>query len=52
VLRVNDPRRPNLFQAFMRAFFIGIVIPAVVIDRDGRGLHDRAVNTVLIRTRG
>jgi len=36
----------------MRTLLLAIVIPAVVTDRDGRGLHDRAVNTVLIRARG
>lgn len=52
VMRVSDQQRPSFVAAFMRAFFIGIVIPPVVVDRDGRGLHDRAVNTVLVRTRG
>jgi uncharacterized RDD family membrane protein YckC len=30
---------------------LGLLIPAVIWDRDGRGLHDRAAGTVVIRGR-
>ena len=33
----------------IRAVLICLVIPAVVYDRDRRGLHDRAANTVVVR---
>jgi uncharacterized RDD family membrane protein YckC len=52
VLRVDNHARPGFFRALFRTLLLSIVIPAVVTDRDGRGLHDRAVNTVLIRARG
>ena len=34
---------------FMRTFLIALVIPAVVTDKDGRGLHDRMTKTVVMR---
>ena len=34
---------------FMRTFLIALVIPAVVTDKDGRGLHDRITKTVVMR---
>ncbi|MFE7408630.1 RDD family protein [Isoptericola sp. NPDC057559] len=33
----------------VRTLLLCLVIPAVVWDRDGRGLHDRAAGTVLVR---
>ncbi len=41
-----DPLR-----AMLRTFLICIVIPAVIWDRDGRGLHDRAARTVVVKAR-
>lgn len=35
--------------ALLRTFLILLVIPAVVVDEDGRGLHDRAAGTVVVR---
>ncbi|MHA7276169.1 RDD family protein [Arthrobacter sp. Hz1] len=37
-------------KALVRTLLICLVIPAVIVDRDQRGVHDRAVNTVLVRT--
>jgi len=36
---------------FLRTFLIALVIPAVVTDKDGRGLHDRITKTVVMRVR-
>lgn len=36
--------------AIVRTALICLVIPAVIFDEDQRGLHDRAVGTVLVRT--
>lgn len=38
-------------QAVVRTILLAIFIPAVVWDRDGRGLHDKVPGTVLVRTR-
>jgi len=35
--------------ALVRTVLLGLVIPAVVTDDDGRGLHDRAAGTVVVR---
>ena len=34
---------------FLRTFLIALVIPAVVTDSEGRGLHDRIAKTVVMR---
>ncbi|HEV7168728.1 MAG TPA: RDD family protein [Micrococcaceae bacterium] len=33
----------------VRAFLLCLVLPAVILDADHRGLHDKAMNTVLLR---
>ena len=38
-------------QAIVRTILLGLFIPAVVWDRDGRGLHDKVPGTVIVRTR-
>ena len=44
--------RPAGFaRAAVRSLLLCLVIPAVVFDPDQRGLHDRAADTVLVRTR-
>jgi hypothetical protein len=35
----------------VRTALLCLVIPAIVVDRDGRGLHDRAAASVVVRTR-
>lgn len=48
VLRLD--RRPvGLRAAAIRTALIALVIPPVVTDRDGRGLHDLAAGTVVVR---
>ena len=39
----------GLFAGAIRALLICLLIPAAVYDRDRRGLHDRAANTVVVR---
>jgi uncharacterized RDD family membrane protein YckC len=41
--------QPGLLAGAIRSFLLCLVIPAVVYDRDRRGLHDRAANTVVVR---
>lgn len=44
--------RPAGFaRAAVRSLLLCLVIPAVVFDPDQRGLHDRAADTILVRTR-
>ena len=43
---------PGFLPAAVRTALIFLVIPAVVLDRDGRGLHDKAAGTVVLRAEG
>ena len=44
-------RRSAMLSAPVRLtpLLLVLVIPAVVMDEDGRGLHDRAAGTVVVR---
>jgi uncharacterized RDD family membrane protein YckC len=44
-----DGRPLTLLGAFLRTVLVLLVVPAVVFDRDTRGLHDKAVKAVQIR---
>ncbi|MCO5996457.1 RDD family protein [Actinoallomurus rhizosphaericola] len=35
--------------AFVRALLLVLVVPALIWDRDYRGLHDRAANSIVVR---
>jgi len=37
-------------RAVIRTVLLAVVVPAVIWDRDSRGLHDKAAGTVLVRT--
>ncbi len=43
--------RLGLVQVAARTALICVVIPALVIDRNGRGLHDQITRTVVLRRR-
>lgn len=51
-MRVVAPSRGyvGVVRAFIRTLLLVLVIPAVVWDADGRGLHDKAAGTLLVRT--
>lgn len=40
---------PGVLAALVRTVLLCLVLPAVVWDGDGRGLHDRTAGTVLVR---
>jgi uncharacterized RDD family membrane protein YckC len=42
---------PTFTPMAIRSALLVLLIPAVVFDRDGRGLHDKAAGTVVVRTR-
>ncbi len=46
---VGRTRRLGLVASLLRTALICIVIPPVIWDADGRGLHDRAVDSVVVR---
>jgi uncharacterized RDD family membrane protein YckC len=39
-------------RAVLRTVLLAVVVPALARDGDGRGWHDRATKTVVVRTRG
>lgn len=45
----TDGSRATLGQVAVRTFLMILVIPAVIWDRDGRGMHDKLVGTVEVR---
>ena len=46
-----SPMRINFLKVLVRTALLCLVVPAVIWDRDGRGLHDKAVGTLTMRTR-
>jgi len=51
VMRI-DGTPLDLGRVALRTLLICLVIPAVVLDPSGRGLHDRAVGSVVVRGAG
>jgi uncharacterized RDD family membrane protein YckC len=46
-----DGRHPDVGRVLVRTVLLLLLVPVLIYDRDGRGLHDRAVGTVLVHTR-
>lgn len=46
-----DGRLPGVGRAAARTVLILLVVPPLVVDPDGRGLHDRLAGTLLVRAR-
>lgn len=51
VLRLDGTNRTGLLRSAVRAALLCLLIPAVIWDADGRGLHDKAAGTALVRYR-
>ena len=47
----DDGSKPGFTAIVLRTVLLFLVIPAVVWDADGRGLHDRIAHTVIVATR-
>ena len=48
-VRKLDGSAPGLLPAVVRTVLLCLVIPAAIFDADQRGLHDRAMGTILVR---
>ena len=49
---VRLDREPvGLLRSLIRTVLLTLLVPALIWDRDGRGLHDRAVATAVVRVR-
>lgn len=51
VLRADGRGRPSLEWVLLRTALLAAVVPAVITDRSGRAMHDRAAGTVMVHTR-
>jgi uncharacterized RDD family membrane protein YckC len=49
VIRVDRDAAVNPWRAVLRTVLLMLFIPAVVFDKDGRGLHDRYTDTAVVR---
>ena len=49
VSRTDRPARVGLWRAALRTALLCLLVPALVFDRDGRGLHDRFADTAVVR---
>jgi uncharacterized RDD family membrane protein YckC len=53
VTRASAPGAvPGFLGAAIRTALLVLVLPAVLMDRDGRGLHDKAAGTIVVRAAG
>ncbi|MBA1834628.1 RDD family protein [Corynebacterium wankanglinii] len=50
VARVDKEAPVGFWRAAVRTILTGFVLPAALVDADGRGMHDRATTTTVIRT--
>jgi uncharacterized RDD family membrane protein YckC len=53
-LRLAHPRpgaRLALWRAVARTALLCLLVPALVVDSDGRGMHDRLTDTAVVRDR-
>jgi uncharacterized RDD family membrane protein YckC len=50
VVAVDGLGRLVLWRVIVRTLLLGAAVPALVWDRDGRGLHDRLSGSVQVRT--
>lgn len=47
--RVDAEERVGWWRALVRPLLTILILPAVMVDADGRGLHDKATGTAVIR---
>lgn len=45
---VLDRKPVGIPRAFVRAVLLALVVPALIMDADRRGLHDRAAGTIVV----
>lgn len=48
IIRVDRVAAVNPWRAIVRTALLVILIPAVIVDKDGRGMHDRLTDTAVI----
>ncbi|MCW2604694.1 MAG: domain containing protein, partial [Pseudonocardiales bacterium] len=48
IVRVDKVAAVNPWRAIVRTALLVLLIPAVIVDKDGRGMHDRLTDTAVI----
>jgi uncharacterized RDD family membrane protein YckC len=51
VIRIDEPVAVGFVRALARQVLLIFVVPALFTDDDGRGMHDRATGTAIVRSR-
>jgi uncharacterized RDD family membrane protein YckC len=51
LVRVNGSGRVGIGRAGLRTVLLMVLVPAVIFDSDGRGMHDRLTGTAVVRMR-
>jgi hypothetical protein len=46
-----DGKKLGTIPTVLRTLLLGLAIPALIWDRDGRGLHDKITKSIAVRTR-
>ncbi len=49
LVRVDRDAAVDPLRAVLRTLLLFVLVPAVIWDRDGRGLHDRLTDTAVVR---
>jgi uncharacterized RDD family membrane protein YckC len=49
IVRVDRPARLGPIRVVARTAMVALLVPALIWDKDGRGLHDRLTRTAVIR---
>ena len=49
LVRVDRPAAVDPWRAVVRTALLLLLLPAVIWDRDGRGIHDRLTDTAVVR---
>jgi uncharacterized RDD family membrane protein YckC len=50
IIRVDRDEAVNPWRALARTALLMLLIPAVIFDKDGRGLHDRYTDTAVVNS--
>ena len=51
VVRMDGGAMVTPLRSIPRTLLTAVILPAAIADADGRGLHDRLIGTVVVRTR-
>jgi uncharacterized RDD family membrane protein YckC len=51
VVRESDYGRPRLPWVLVRTLLLAVIVPALIVDENGRAMHDRAAGLRMVRTR-